>query len=144
MLSHSCAHAAPVGSARFHPARSTCCCALRDPARSSVSVEKYSCSAVPPRCYPSSLPVSFISCALSTSITWERTPHPVRRPAFSLENKCGKEWVKQLRSALELLCARVVGAVSPSTALDRRSGCDRNNLRRDHRSCADSCASDSQ
>jgi hypothetical protein len=22
-------------------------------------------------------------CALSTSITWERTPHPVRRPAFS-------------------------------------------------------------
>jgi hypothetical protein len=21
-------------------------------------------------------------CALSTSITWERTPHPVRRPAF--------------------------------------------------------------
>ena len=27
--------------------------------------------------------VSFISCALSTSITWERTPHPVRRPAFS-------------------------------------------------------------
>jgi len=23
---------------------------------------------------------------LSTSITWERTPHPVRRPAFSLEN----------------------------------------------------------
>src|SRR5580692_13133160 len=22
-------------------------------------------------------------CASSTSITWERTPHPVRRPAFS-------------------------------------------------------------
>src|SRR5205823_1567290 len=22
-------------------------------------------------------------CALSTSITWERTPHPVQRPAFS-------------------------------------------------------------
>ena len=22
-------------------------------------------------------------CALSTSITWERTPHPVRRPVFS-------------------------------------------------------------
>jgi len=22
-------------------------------------------------------------CALSTSITWARTPHPVRRPAFS-------------------------------------------------------------
>jgi hypothetical protein len=22
-------------------------------------------------------------CALSTSITWERTPHPARRPAFS-------------------------------------------------------------
>jgi hypothetical protein len=26
-------------------------------------------------------------CASSTSITWERTPHPVRRPAFSLENR---------------------------------------------------------
>jgi len=25
----------------------------------------------------------FFICALSTSITWERTPHPVRRPAFS-------------------------------------------------------------
>src|SRR6476660_2678529 len=49
-------------------------------------------------------------CALSTSITWERTSHPVRRPAFSLENNCGNRWVKQLPSALELPCARVVGA----------------------------------
>src|SRR5579859_3326288 len=34
-------------------------------------------------------------CALSTSITWERTPHPVRRLAFSFENsplmQCGVE-----------------------------------------------------
>src|SRR5262249_15959843 len=27
--------------------------------------------------------VLFFICASSTSITWERTPHPVRRPAFS-------------------------------------------------------------
>jgi len=27
----------------------------------------------------------------STSITWERTPHPVRRLAFSLENRRGKQ-----------------------------------------------------
>ena len=31
---------------------------------------------------PFSLPVSFISCASSTSITWS-VQHPVRRPAFS-------------------------------------------------------------
>jgi len=35
---------------------------------------------------------------------------------LSLENNCGKRWVKQLPSALELPCARVVGAASPSTA----------------------------
>src|SRR5215469_6092234 len=94
-LSRSYGLAVPVGSGRLHPARSTSCCDLPGRARWSVSVEKYSCSASSPRCYPSSLPVSFISCALSTSITWERTPHPVRRPAFSLENtfimRCGVE-----------------------------------------------------
>src|SRR6201986_3855542 len=83
-------------------------------------------------------------CALSTSITWERTPHPVRRPAFSLENNCGNRWVKQLPSALELPCARVVGAASPSTASGRRSGCDRSTFRQDPRSCSGSSASDSQ
>ena len=41
---------------------------------------------------------------------------PPRRPAFSLENNCGKWWVKQLPSALELPCARVVGAASPNSA----------------------------
>src|SRR5450631_2894477 len=65
-----------------------------------------------------------LSLALqSASITWERTASR-RRPAFSLENNCGKRWVKQLPSALELPCARVVGAASPSTALARRSECD--------------------
>src|SRR5205814_10334221 len=34
-------------------------------------------------------------CASSTSITWERTPHPVRRPAFSS---------LFLRGASQLLC----------------------------------------
>ena len=29
------------------------------------------------------LPGSFLVCALSTSITWGRTPHPARGPAFS-------------------------------------------------------------
>ena len=63
---------------------------------------------------------------------------------FSLENNCEKRWVKQLRSALELLCARVVAAASPSTALDRRSGCDRSSFRQDRRSCSGSSAGDSQ
>ena len=49
------------------------------------------------------------------SITWERIASR-RRPAFSLENNCGNRWVKQFPSALELPCARVVGAASPSTA----------------------------
>src|SRR6201993_4415884 len=39
-------------------------------------------------CLPAAMLTFFIAgllfiCALSTSITWERTPHPVRRPAFS-------------------------------------------------------------
>src|SRR5215475_11821783 len=83
MLSHSCAHAAPVGSARFHPARSTCCCALRDPARSSVSVEKYSCSAVPAAVLTFFIAGLLYLLCFEHVDTWERTPHPVRRPAFS-------------------------------------------------------------
>ena len=39
---------------------------------------------------PFSMPVSFI-CALSTSITSERTQHPVRRPAFSSKSDCVNE-----------------------------------------------------
>jgi hypothetical protein len=39
-------------------------------------------------CFPAVMLIFFIAgllfiCASSTSITWERTPHPVRRPAFS-------------------------------------------------------------
>ena len=71
-----------VGSAQPHPPCSTSCCDLPDRVRRSVSVEKYSCSASPLRCQPSSLPVSFISCASSTSITWEPTASR-RRLAFS-------------------------------------------------------------
>src|SRR6185503_5065146 len=48
---------------RLHPARNTNCCDLPDPVRWSVSAVNFSCSALPVWCYPSSLPVSFISCA---------------------------------------------------------------------------------
>src|SRR5437879_6846596 len=46
--------------------------------------------------------------------------------------------------ALELPCARVVRAASPSTALDRRSECDQSSFRQDLHSCSGFCASDSQ
>ena len=48
------------------PARPPCrasCCDLPDPVRWSASVESNSCPAAQLRCQPSSLPVSFISCA---------------------------------------------------------------------------------
>src|SRR4029453_7063775 len=83
-------------------------------------------------------------CASSTSITWERTPHPVRRPAFSLENRWGRWRVKQLQSVLEVPCGRFVRAASPSTALDRRSECDRSSFRQDRHSCSGFSASDNQ
>jgi hypothetical protein len=44
MLSLSSVLAAPTGSARLHPPRSTNCCDLPDPIRWSVSAAKYSCS----------------------------------------------------------------------------------------------------
>src|SRR4029077_8147585 len=72
-LSHLYGLAAPTVSALLHPARSTNCSDLPNPIRWSVSAEKYFCSASSLRCYPFSLPVSFISCASSASITWERT-----------------------------------------------------------------------
>src|SRR5579864_8895633 len=59
--------------ARFHPTRNTHSNDRPGPDQSSASVRNNSCSAASLRCYPSSLPVSFISCASSTSITWERT-----------------------------------------------------------------------
>src|ERR1700758_2979603 len=40
-------------------------------------------------------------CALSTSITWERTPHPVRRPAFS------SHLLAQPRLVTEVSCLRL-------------------------------------
>src|SRR5215469_17618693 len=86
----------------------------------------------------------FRDCTASALITGSLNAIRDRGSTFSLENHYAKEWVKQLGSALELPCARAVGAVLPSTALERRSGCDRNNLRQDRRSCSDSCVSDSQ
>ncbi|MCU1295856.1 MAG: putative adenine specific methyltransferase [Acidobacteriaceae bacterium] len=74
---------------------------------------------------------------------WERTASR-RRPAILPRKPLEKRWVKQLQSALQLPCARVVGAASPSTALDRRSGCDRSSFRQGRRSCSGSSASDSQ
>ena len=53
--------------------------------------------------------------AMSIFSTVTQNPAPIE-PAFSLENSCGKRWAKQLPSALELPCARVVGVASPSTA----------------------------
>jgi hypothetical protein len=86
--------------------------------------------------------------------TTQQSAHSVRmsalaigdggRPAFSLENRWWRWWVKQLQSALELPCARVVRAASPSTALDRRSECDQSSFRQDLHSCSGFCASDSQ
>jgi hypothetical protein len=40
-------------------------------------------------------------CASSTSITWERTPHPARRPAFS---------------------SHLITSVIPASSRDRQSG----------------------
>src|SRR5208337_829355 len=44
-------------------------------------------------------------CALSTSITWERTPHPVRRPAFSSHLIASVDILRRLR--LLPNCSRV-------------------------------------
>src|ERR1700691_515048 len=62
MLSHSFALPVPVESGRLHPPRSTNCCCLPDPIQWSVSAKKYSCSALPLCCSPSSSPVSFYLC----------------------------------------------------------------------------------
>src|SRR4051794_16295934 len=58
---------------------------LRSP-RSSPMVS-FCCEIFLP-CFATAVLLFFIAgllfiCASSTSITWERTPHPVRRPAFS-------------------------------------------------------------
>jgi Zn-dependent protease len=47
-------------------------------------------------------------CALSTSITWERTPHPVRRPAFSSHLLSRGVWSYAM-SALRKLLSSVFG-----------------------------------
>src|SRR5262249_4272672 len=67
-----------------------------------------------------------------------------RRAAVSLENRRGKQWVKQFPSALALPCAGAVGAASPGTALDRRSECDRSSFRQDRRNYSGFSACDSQ
>ncbi len=46
------------------------------------------CCEIFPFCFTTAVLTFFLAgllfiCGLSTSITWERTPHPVRRPAFS-------------------------------------------------------------
>ena len=133
----------PSRCARFHPERSSSWNGRLNPIRSLASATRFSCSAFVAVVLTFFIAGLLFICALSTSITWERTASR-RRPAFSLENSCGKRWVKQLQSALELPCARVVGAASPSTALDRRSGGDRSSFRQARRSCSGSSASDSQ
>jgi hypothetical protein len=62
----------PAVPGPLHPIRSTSSLDPPGPSRSSASELEKSSSALP-LCYPSSLPVSFISCASSTSITWGRT-----------------------------------------------------------------------
>ncbi len=72
-LSHSYGLAAPVVSAQLHPPRSTNCYDLPDPIRWSASAAKYSCSAFAATVLTFFIAGLLFICALSTSITWERT-----------------------------------------------------------------------
>src|SRR3954469_2465481 len=64
-------------------------------------------------------------CASSTSITWERTLHPVRRPAFSLENTLLRRFGVEVS-----LNAQDFPGASPGIALDRLRGVGRSSCRR--------------
>ena len=75
-LSHSCGRAAPVVSGRIRPARSTSCCDLPDPIERLTSAANIFLLA-----FAATVLIFFIAgllfiCALSTSITWERTSIP--------------------------------------------------------------------
>src|ERR1700751_133056 len=84
MLSLSSALAAPAVPGRLHLTRSTSL--LRSP-RSNPMVSF--CWEIFLLCFATAVLTFFIAglllslVPLSTSITWERTPHPVRRPVFS-------------------------------------------------------------
>src|SRR5882724_977880 len=68
-------------------------------------------------CYASSRSISFsCDCTLSALITASLTPSVIGDRPSPSKTTAWKRWVKQLPSALELPCARVVGGASPSTA----------------------------